>query len=305
MVSGLGIGHSKAGNPNNVSGGGSSTDNAVPRWDGTAGTTLQDSGVLIDDSDNITGVGNIAADSFTLNAAAELTIASGSVTRTQESHKIDTQDNDVSDDLTDIAGGSDGDRIIIRAINSNRTVVVKSNAGTGTADMQLQGKADFSLDSGVDVMGLIHNGTRWIEQWRSNNNSAETDNTHIHADEAGFNFIIDGGGSEIATGIKGDIEVPFAFTVSAVRMLADQSGSIVVDIWKQAYADYPPEDANSVTASAVPTISTDVKSEDTTLTGWTTAFSKGDTLRYNVDSVTTIERVTVSLTGAKTTVIGS
>lgn len=39
-----------------VTGPGSSTDNAIARWDGTGGDTLQDSSVLIDDSDNITGV---------------------------------------------------------------------------------------------------------------------------------------------------------------------------------------------------------------------------------------------------------
>jgi len=36
-----------------------STDNAIARWDGTGGTALQDSGVLIDDSDNVTGVNDI------------------------------------------------------------------------------------------------------------------------------------------------------------------------------------------------------------------------------------------------------
>lgn len=39
-----------------ITGPGSSTDNAVIRWDGTGGTSGQDSGVIIDDSDNMTGV---------------------------------------------------------------------------------------------------------------------------------------------------------------------------------------------------------------------------------------------------------
>jgi len=110
-----------------------------------------------------------------------------------------------------------------------------------------------------------------------------------------INFIIDGGGSAITTGIKGDVMVEFACTINQVTLLADQSGSIVVDIWKQAYADFPPEDANSITASAVPTITTATKSQDSTLTGWTTSIAAGDTLRYNVDSITTCERVTVVL----------
>jgi hypothetical protein len=106
---------------------------------------------------------------------------------------------------------------------------------------------------------------------------------------------IDGGGSAITTGIKGDLEIPIGVTLTAVRMLADQSGSIVVDIWKDSYANYPPTDADSITASAVPTISTATKSEDTTLTGWTTSITAGDILRFNVDSATTITRVQISL----------
>lgn len=37
----------------------SSTDNGIPRWDGTAGDTVQDSGVTIDDSDNLTTAANV------------------------------------------------------------------------------------------------------------------------------------------------------------------------------------------------------------------------------------------------------
>lgn len=115
-----------------------------------------------------------------------------------------------------------------------------------------------------------------------------------------INFIIDGGGSAITTGIKGDVEIPFACTINQVTMLADQSGSIVVDIWKDTYANFPPTDADSITASAVPTISTATKSQDATLTGWTTSITAGDILRFNVDSVTSITRVTVALKVTRT-----
>ncbi|GAH61520.1 unnamed protein product, partial [marine sediment metagenome] len=82
-------------------------------------------------------------------------------------------------------------------------------------------------------------------------------------------FIIDGGGSAITTGQKGHLEIPFACTINRVTMLADQSGSIVVDIWKDTYANFPPDNADSITASAPPTITTAQKSQDSTLTGWT------------------------------------
>lgn len=109
-------------------------------------------------------------------------------------------------------------------------------------------------------------------------------------------FVIDGGADPITTGVKGYIEVPFACTITAVRLLADVSGSIVVDIWKDTYANFPPVDADSITASAVPTIASATKAQDTTLTGWTTAIAAGDILGFNVDSATTVQRVTLSLT---------
>lgn len=108
-------------------------------------------------------------------------------------------------------------------------------------------------------------------------------------------FVIDGGGSAITTGIKGFIEVPFSGTIQQVTMLADQTGSIVVDVWKDTYANYPPADADSITASAVPTISSSNKSQDATLTGWTTSITAGDIIGFNVDSASTVERVTISL----------
>jgi hypothetical protein len=113
-------------------------------------------------------------------------------------------------------------------------------------------------------------------------------------------FIIDGGGSAITTGIKGDLEIPFNCTINQATLLADQSGSIVIDVWKDSYNNFPATDADSITASAPPTITTALKSQDTTLTGWTTSIAAGDILRFNVDSITTVTRVTLSLKVTKT-----
>lgn len=118
--------------------------------------------------------------------------------------------------------------------------------------------------------------------------------------EGSATFIIDGGGTLIGLGIRGDIQIPFAGTITSVTLLADQSGSIVIDIWKDTLANFPPTVADTITASAKPTISSDTDSEDTTLTGWTTSISIGDILRFNVDSVTSITRCTLTLNIQKT-----
>jgi len=107
--------------------------------------------------------------------------------------------------------------------------------------------------------------------------------------------LFDGGGSAITTGVKSFIQMPFACTITKAVLLADQSGSIVIDIWNDTYANHPPTDADSITASAPPTLSTAVKSSDSTLTGWTTAIAVDDILAFNVDSATTVTLVTLIL----------
>ncbi len=112
-----------------------------------------------------------------------------------------------------------------------------------------------------------------------------------------ISFDLGGSGSVIATGAKkAYVQVPVACTIVAARLVADVSGSMVVDIWKDSYANFPPTVADTITASAKPTLSSAQKSEDTTLTGWTTSLAAGDWLEVNVDSCTTITKAKLVLT---------
>jgi hypothetical protein len=110
---------------------------------------------------------------------------------------------------------------------------------------------------------------------------------------------IDGGGSVITTGVKGFISCPVAGTITKWRILSTDaavtSGSVVMDVWRDSYANYPPTVADTITASAKPTLSSATKSEDAVLTGWSTSVSAGDVFGFNVDSVTTVTRVVLEL----------
>lgn len=113
-------------------------------------------------------------------------------------------------------------------------------------------------------------------------------------------FIIDGGGSVITTGEKGHVRLPFDGTIVSTALAADQAGDIVIDIWKDTYANFPPTVADTITASAKPTLSSAQVSLDSTLTGWTKTFTTGDFLAFNIDSCATITRVTLTLTLQRT-----
>jgi len=174
-----------------------------------------------------------------------------------------------------------GDIAIVKSLTgANKTQIVQFISSSGEAENTDNKVSDFSTPASTTLYP---------------NNSA-LQNTRI----ATITFIIDGGGSPISTGIKGDLEIPFACTIDSLKVLADQSGSIVIDIWKDTYANFPPTGPDTITASAKPTISGATKATDTTLTGWTTAITAGDILRFNVDSATTVTRVVLSLKVTKT-----
>lgn len=112
--------------------------------------------------------------------------------------------------------------------------------------------------------------------------------------------VIGDGVNVIGTGVKGYLPFDFAATITQATLLADVSGSIVIDIWKDTYANYPPTVADTITAAAKPTLAAAQKSQDATLTGWTTAIAAGDVLGFNVDSAATVKQVTLALKLTKT-----
>lgn len=114
------------------------------------------------------------------------------------------------------------------------------------------------------------------------------------SNDGAIGVVIDGGGSVISTGVQADIEIPFGCTINSVTLLADVAGSVVVDVWNAAFADYPPTVANTICAAALPTLTSAMSYQDTTLTGWTTAVASNSVFRININSVTSITRLSIT-----------
>jgi hypothetical protein len=170
-----------------------------------------------------------------------------------------------------LSGGGATVEQVDTAISTALTALTIPAAINDLSDVDTTGASDGDV--------LTHNGTQFV---------AEPPATHTLTD--GRSFIIDGGGSTITTGVKGDIEIPFACTITAIRLFADQTGSINVQIWRDAYANYPPTVADLI---ADVNIFTSTKNE---YTGLTTVIAAGSVLRFNVNTVTSHQRVAVALT---------
>jgi hypothetical protein len=77
---------------------------------------------------------------------------------------------------------------------------------------------------------------------------------------------MDNNGVAITPGVKLDVEWKFGATITSWDILADQVGSIVVDIWSDTYSNFPPTVGKTITGSEKPTLSTAAKNQDTSLT---------------------------------------
>lgn len=109
----------------------------------------------------------------------------------------------------------------------------------------------------------------------------------------GIPFIIDGAGAVLTTGTKGYLEIPFGCTITGWTALGDQVGSVVVDVKRSTFAGFPT--TASIAGSDKPTLAAAQKNQNLSVSAWTTAISAGDILEFNVNSVATITRVTISL----------
>jgi hypothetical protein len=195
-------------------------------------------------------------------------------------------------------GCSEPDNSTIK-INGSKQYVAQSTTFGGQsvapgASAAIQGNgAKLQASTGSTTSGDL-------VKYDANGNTIDAGNSASNAVKNSISFVIDGGGSAIATGQAGDVLVPYACTIKSASLLANASSSIVVDIWAVAFSSGPPTSSNSITASDQPTLSSAESEQDATLTGWTTSIGANSWLRYNVVSAATLTRVTVALECDKT-----
>ncbi len=137
----------------------SATDNSLPRFDGTTGKLIQGSGVIVDDTNNITGIVNFTATgTTTLNTAL-----SGPIRAT--SGVIGTGNTNLASEVTGIlpiANGGTNSNVALandRAIVSNTGSIVEHPTTTATEIGYLTGVTSgiqAQLDAKADLAGTAN-----------------------------------------------------------------------------------------------------------------------------------------------------
>ncbi len=242
----------------------------------------------------------------------------GTIAATDVQGAIDELDSELEERVEDIVGSifvtsegtgdldwtyADGSDALNAAVKSNAVTFAKMQdiatdrlIGRDTAssgdpeEISLNATLEFTGSSSIQRAAL----TGAIAASAGSNSTTMT---------GGLSIVIDGGGgSTITTGVKGDIRIPFACTLTGWTLLGDQSGAIVIDVWRDTLANFPPTDADSITNGHEPSISASgTNAEDTNISDWTdVTMDAGDILRINVDSVSSFTRVTFLLHMTKT-----
>lgn len=190
--------------------------------------------------------------------------------------------------------------------NAVDAFVVEKEDGTDVLVVDTTNK-EVEIHNGGKIRVFSDAGTTEVASIDGATGNIQTDGIvtvsggRVVGDTSVWSVVIDGGGSTIGTGVKFDVEVPYNALITAWDALGDQIGSIVVDIWQDTYANFSPTNADSICGAEKPTISASTKGQDTSLNsgnGW--AVTKDRILRFNVDSVTTLQRVTIALKVTRT-----
>lgn len=118
----------------------------------------------------------------------------------------------------------------------------------------------------------------------------------IYSDTGAIEFVIDGGGATIETGIKGDLEVPFTCTIASAKAYFDQDTETTIDLWKDTFANFPPTSADTIcSTSAFSTTGASADTLSATLTAWTTAITANDIIRVQVKGNNLAQKATIVL----------
>lgn len=152
------------------------------------------------------------------------------------------------------------------------------SSGAGNPSGTCSGPLAFYVDSTTGNWWTCDGGT-WVQP---------------HPVSHAVTFVLSNGGSVLSTGPIGSFwRTKFTGAIFAVDVQAAQSCSVTVDIWKANAAI--PTSANKISASDPATLSSAQLSEDTLLTGWTTAVAVNDVFSANISSVTSCTQVTVEV----------
>lgn len=136
------------GGTGDVVGPASATDNAIARYDSTTGKLIQNSGIIIDDSNNVTGVGTLSNGTQTITSSSAAAFTAGQNGSTNPALTVDSS---VASSVTglSIASAASGGSVTLQATSSsaNAAILIQSKASANVT-CNIPGTGSFVVQTG-------------------------------------------------------------------------------------------------------------------------------------------------------------
>jgi hypothetical protein len=199
--------------------------------------------------------------------------------------------------------------VLVQIIDTNTNELIY-----GLVDNYQLNSVDVTLSEGLDDVKVVVAGGTFVELTGSTINtftSGVTFNGNVlefnRNDESNaysidlsdklrgsFGVTVDGAGTVLTTGEKGYAIIPYDGTITGWSVISDQVGDCVMDVWKTSGGTIPTV-SDTITGTEKPTLSSQQINSDLTLTSWITSVSIGDVIAFNIDSVSAITRINLSI----------
>lgn len=182
---------------------------------------------------------------------------------------------------------------------------IRDNFAASVPDI-FAAKGDLAVATGPNAAAAVTvgtNGQRLVAD------SAQAAGVKWADDFYVMSMLLYAGGGVLSAGVAGDVEVPMDGTIQRITVLPDQSGTLLIDIYKAAYVSYPPAaticgvNLPGVFGSGSAITGTVTKTAGSaTITGsgtsFTTALAVGDVV--DIPGGTATERLMVTAIGSNT-----
>ncbi len=187
------------------------------------------------------------------------------------------------------SGGTDLSLLFVSPTNAIR-IQPGSNIITGST----ANNPTINLVASPSINNLTVSGTSTITTLSATTISATT----YYGIPDVFGVTIDGGGGILKTGITGYRVMSTSGIINGWNLVTSLTGNIVFDIWKISGGTLPTI-ANTITASAKPTLTGALFSASTAVSTWNKNFAINDIFAFNIQSVTGVTWAALQLTYLK------
>lgn len=182
--------------------------------------------------------------------------------------------------------------------DANGNAYWATNAGGGANPMTTLGDIIYGGVSGVQTRLPIGSTSQvltvvgGIPAW----------STPAVINKGSVGITIDGQGGVVPINTTGEITVNFSGTITGWQITGDVTGSCVVDVWKNTYANYPPLAGDAIFITKPTLTPPFIKNQDLspTFIGLGATITAGDIIKFNVDSCTSLTKIFLTIFVTKT-----